>query len=180
MSKDTRITSRYAKAIVSLAQEKGELERVKEDASLIKETCEHSRELALLLASPIVQHTQKINSLEAIFKSKVSEIMIQFIRIVCNKGRANILYDISVAIIQAFNDLKGIQGATVITAVEISDSELANFEKLVKQNTTKQSVTLETKVDKDLIGGFVLNIGDRQIDESVHSKLNDLSVQFSK
>ncbi len=180
MSAESRITSRYAKAVVSLANEQGVLERLKEDAQLLKESCEGSRELFLFLKSPVIKYTKKLSSLEVIFKSQLSDLMLKFIAVVCHKGRGNLLYAISVAILKAYNELKGIQEATVITAVEITSAELANFEKLVMKNTDKSRVALEEKVDKNIIGGFVLNIDDRQIDESVRSKLRNLALQFSK
>jgi F-type H+-transporting ATPase subunit delta len=51
---------------------------------------------------------------------------------------------------------------------------------LVKELSHKKEVELEEKVDKDLIGGFILNVGDRQIDASVKSKLKALKLKFSE
>jgi len=80
----------------------------------------------------------------------------------------------------AYNVYKGIGKATVVTAVPLDSSLRAEFEKLVKGYSDKKQVELIEKVDPDMIGGFVLNIGDRQIDASIKSKIKTLKLKFSQ
>jgi F-type H+-transporting ATPase subunit delta len=54
------------------------------------------------------------------------------------------------------------------------------FEKLVRKYEDKKQVELIEKVDPELIGGFILNVGDRKVDSSVRSKLKSLKVKFSQ
>ncbi len=180
MSAESRIAHRYAKSVVSLAKNQGELATIKNDADFLKETFEASRELRLLLKNPIIQTSKKLPVLRAIFKDKLGTLMLHFIDIVCKKGRENFLPSIIQEIIREYNVIEGIQEATLVTASELDNKELEKFEELVKKHTELSKVTLEVKVNPSLIGGFILNIGDRQIDESVQSKLNNLAVQFAK
>lgn len=179
MSKDAGISVRYAQSVVNLAQAQNTLEQIKRDAHLFKESCEHSRELRVFLQSPIIKRAKKAAVLESLFKAKVSKLMCGFIRLVCLKGRADFLYRISIQILHTYNEIKGVQSATLLTAVKVSDKDLVRFEQLVLKHTTQKTVSLTPKIVPELIGGFVLNIGDKQIDESIESKLKRLSVSFA-
>jgi F-type H+-transporting ATPase subunit delta len=77
-----------------------------------------------------------------------------------------------------YKQYKNILTAVITSAVGIDKTVKAKVLELVKQ-TTKGEVELVEKVDKDLIGGFILTIGDKQVDASVSRKLNDLRKAFS-
>ena len=80
----------------------------------------------------------------------------------------------------AYNVHKGIGKATITTAVPLDAELRSEFENIVKKLSTTDKVELIEKVDKDIIGGFVLNVGDRQIDASIKNKLKALKVEFSQ
>ena len=73
----------------------------------------------------------------------------------------------------------GFQEATVTTPIAIDDKERKAFEKLVADITGKKPL-LSEKVDPELIGGYRLSLGDRQIDESISGQLKDLKLKFQK
>jgi F-type H+-transporting ATPase subunit delta len=99
--------------------------------------------------------------------------------ILTRKNREPLLPAIAKEFHSAYNIYKGIGKATVISAVPL-DSELrGEFENMVKKLSAKDKVELIEKVDKDMIGGFVLNVGDKQIDASIKNKLKALKVKFS-
>jgi F-type H+-transporting ATPase subunit delta len=75
--------------------------------------------------------------------------------------------------------MQGIENAEVTTAVPIDESMRNQFVAAVRQMTGKAQVELKEKIDPDLIGGFVLRVGDKQVDDSVRSRLNDLRMLFS-
>ncbi|MEJ0055474.1 MAG: F0F1 ATP synthase subunit delta [Bacteroidota bacterium] len=80
----------------------------------------------------------------------------------------------------AYNEYKGIGKATITTTIPM-DSELrAAVEAIVRKLSDKKEVELHEKVDKDLVGGFILNVGDRQIDASIKSKLKALNMKFNE
>ncbi len=180
MSTETRISPRYARAILLLAKEKGQLEALKNDAEFVLETCQKSRDLSLLLKSPVVSSVSKIKTLERVFSTHLSDMMQHLITILCRKEREYLLKSVVENILHQYNELQGIQEASLVTAVELAPAELTRFEKLVTLHSQMPKVALKTKINKDIIGGFVLNIGDRQIDESVRTKLKDLAIQFAK
>ena len=90
-----------------------------------------------------------------------------------NKGRGEIVYATSQEFIREYNEVKGIVKATVTSAAPLSEANLAAMKDVLAKETNAQ-VILINKVDHSLIGGFVVNIGDRQIDASIAGKLNKL------
>ncbi len=175
-----RAASRYVRSLLGLAEEQGALDAVHEDMQLISKTCDDSFELVSLLRSPIVKHDKKKIILDKIFTGKVHKLTLAIIEIVTRKNREALLPTIAHEFHNAYNDFKGIQKAT-ITSTIVLDKELRDeIGEIVKKLGDKKIIELEEKVDKDLIGGFILNVGDKQIDASISSKLKALKVMFKQ
>jgi F-type H+-transporting ATPase subunit delta len=174
---EIRIASRYAKSLIELAQEKGVLEQVNEDMNMFAKTLDQSRDLQLLMRNPIVKSDKKLAIINALFKGKVNDMTLAFFKIVAQKGRESVLVFIAPEFTKQYNVYKGITTASVTTAVPLTE-ELRNElgQRLVAQ--TGQKVELEEKIDPSLIGGFLLRVGDQQIDSSVKYNLNKLRNKF--
>ncbi|AIZ62971.1 ATP synthase F1 subunit delta [Hymenobacter sp. DG25B] len=177
---EQRVASRYAKSLLDLAEERGTLAQVKEDMDLFSKTLEENRDLRLLLRNPIVKHDKKLAILRAIFGGKVSELTEKFLTIVTQKNRESALEFIGSEFRSQYNLLRGVQVAEVITATPLTPALRAEVEQLVRQQAGLQQVELTEKIDASLIGGFVLRVGDRQIDDSVRHRLRKLRSEFSK
>lgn len=176
---ESRVASRYVRSLLGLAVEQGELETVYQDMLLITKVCSGNHDLVVLLRSPIIKHDKKKVILEKIFGGKVSKLTMAIIDIITRKNREAILPAIASEFHVAYNEFKGIQKATITTTIALDDKLKAEIETIVKKLSNRKSIELEEKIDKDLIGGFVLNVGDKQIDASVSSKLKSLKVLFS-
>lgn len=175
---EIRVASRYAKSLLELAIEKGVLEEVHFDMQLFRNTIESNRELELLLKNPIVRNDKKQAILKAIFGARVNEMTNAFFRIISQKNRESNLPAIAKEFHARYNEHKGIVSAEVTTTFPISPEMHQEFVGIVEQITGK-TVELHEKVDKDLIGGYILRVGDRQIDESLSSRLADLKNEFA-
>jgi F-type H+-transporting ATPase subunit delta len=175
---DFRVASRYAKSLLDLAEEKGTLEQVRQDMQLFTKTAEESRDLRLLLKNPIVKSDKKHAILDAIFGGKVSELTSKFFEIIAKKNREAVLESVAAEFETQYNLRKGIQTATVVTAVPLDAALRGQFQQMVA-NKTGKTIQLEEKVDPSLIGGFVLTIGDTQVDDSIKSSLQRLRNKFN-
>lgn len=175
---DFRVASRYAKSLLSLAEEKGVLDKVHEDMLLFSKTVDENYEFKRILKNPIINHEKKLNILNAIFKGKVQPMTIAIFEIITRKNREAALPSIAKEFHHQFNVLRGIEEATVTTSFPLSNDLRSEFKKIVKEISGKD-VELTEKVDENLIGGYILKIGDRQIDDSVISKLKELKLKFS-
>jgi len=176
---DQRIAYRYAKALLELAEEQNVTEKIFEDMSLFSSVCDANRDLRLMLRNPTVTHLKKLTILKAIFGSKVHSITNSYIDIITRKNRENMLEVTAREFVHLYYIKKGIDVASVTTTFELDSALKGEFEKSVK-NITGREVLLEEKVDKEILGGFILKIEDRQLDESVRSKLNELDYRFGE
>ena len=177
---ELRVASRYAKSLLDLAEERGELEQVKQDMDLFSKTLSENRDLRLLLRNPIVKHDKKLAILRAIFGGKVTVMTEKFFSIVTQHNRESSLVFIGDEFLKQYNLLRGMQVAQVTTAAPLDAPTRLQLVQLVREQTGLPKVTLQEQVDEDLIGGFVLRIGDRLIDDSVSYRLRKLRTEFSK
>jgi len=176
---ETRVASRYVKSLLGLAEEQKALEVVHSDMLLFAKIADENRAFALMLRNPIIKHDKKREILEKIFKGKVHNLTLAIFDIITRKNREEILIDIARQFHTAYNEYKGITKGTVITATPLDASLRKELEQIVKKISDKKNVELVEKVDADMIGGFVLNVGDRQIDASIKNKLKELKLKFS-
>jgi F-type H+-transporting ATPase subunit delta len=177
---DSRATARYVKSLLDLAIEKNLVEEVHRDMLFFTDVVSKSRSLDLLLQNPIIKHDKKLAILKSLFGGKVHNLTMSFFDIITRKNREPILKSIAREFHNAYNLYKGIGIASVTTATPLDDKLRSEIEKLVREYSDKKQIELVEKVDPDLIGGFVLNVGDRQVDASIRSKLKTLKVNFSQ
>lgn len=175
-----RVASRYAKSIMDLSIEKGQLEGVFADFKNLAAMGKASRELGNALANPVLGSEKKLKVLKALFDQAASPLTLSFFEIISRKNRESILLDVSREFIVQYHLYKSIQVAEVISPSALTASQRAQLVTLVKQISGMKEVQLEEKINPELIGGFVLNVNDRQLDESLRSKLNALRVQFAQ
>lgn len=170
----TRIASRYAKSLLDLAVEQGSLETVVEDVKTFGSAVEQ-RDLYLLLKSPIVKGSKKKEILHAIFDGKLDKLTIAFFDVILRKGREMYLPEVAAEFMDQYRDLKKISTVKLTTAQPISAEALEAIKaKLLGSDITMESVQIETDVDADLIGGFVVQIGDKLVDASVAHQLSEM------
>lgn len=175
---DFRAASRYVKSLLGLAQEQGVLEEVHKDMQLIDKACNENFELVSLLRSPLIKHDKKKAILYKIFEGKVHKLTLAIIDIVTRKNRETLLPAIAKEFHNAYNDFKGIQKA-IITSTVTLDTEIRNeIVEIVKKLSGKKTIELEEREDVNLIGGFILNVGDKQVDASISNKLKALKLLF--
>ncbi|GGH04571.1 ATP synthase F1 subunit delta [Sphingobacterium alkalisoli] len=173
-----KVASRYAKSLIDLAQEQGSLEVIKDDMEQIVAVIKSSSELQAVLGNPIIKIDKKKSILEALFKDKVRPEILEFFNIMVRKGRSELVYATAQEFIREYNEVKGIVKAEVTSASALSDTNLQALNAKIAQEINAK-VLLTNKVDKSLIGGFVLKVGDRQLDASIAGKLNKLERHFS-
>lgn len=177
--RDIKVASRYAKSLLGIAIEENKLEELHNDMQLINKVCNENRELELLLKSPIVKTDKKEAILEEIFSKNISQITKSFVSIILRKKREGLLPDISNAFIDAYKAHKNITTATVTSAVNLSNQQKETIVKLLEKQG-KENIELVEVVNEDIIGGIILRVGDKQVDESIKRKLINLEMEFSE
>jgi F-type H+-transporting ATPase subunit delta len=174
---ESRVAYRYAKSLLQLAQEKNVLDFIVHDMALFAKVCAENHAFANTLKSPIITPDKKLSILKKIFEGKTNPLTFSLFEIIAKKNRAEYLHEIAVSFAGQYRELKGILSGEVVTPFAINDELRGQFKSLVSKAYGKE-VELKEKVDKDIIGGFILKVGDRQIDESVKNKLQKLKNKF--
>jgi F-type H+-transporting ATPase subunit delta len=176
---ETRVAYRYAKSLIDLSLEKGQLEQVREDMQLVYDTIHASHEFAIMLKSPIIKTDKKQEILKAIFGGKIGIISAEFIEIITRKRREMELIGIAEAFLNQYKKHKQILSAVITTASGLDKNLREKVLQIVKGSTTSE-VVLEEKINKDLIGGFILRVGDQQVDASILRQIKNLDRSFSE
>lgn len=173
-----RLAGRYAKSLVDLSVEKGELENVYKDMQYLQAVTRSNRDFVNVLKSPVISSDKKQSILEAITGGKISELTTLFNRLLIRKGREANLPEITGAFIEQYKQKKQIHGMRLTTAAPVSDSLKQEIVEKVKSQTGIRNIELTAEVDEELIGGFVLQVGDMLIDASIAYDLNIIKKQF--
>lgn len=173
-----RLASRYAKALLDLSVEQGKLEQVFADMHWLQAATSQSRDLVNLLRSPITKLELKAKAIGAVLQNNVSELTQRFVSLLISKNRESVLPEIAPAFIQQYKQHKDIHTATLTTAVPVSSEIRNRIIDKVKQESGYNNIELIEKVDPNIIGGFVLELGDKQVDASIAYDLREVAKQF--
>ncbi|HTF30382.1 MAG TPA: ATP synthase F1 subunit delta, partial [Flavitalea sp.] len=158
--RNPRLAGRYAKSLIGLAIERNELDKVYEDMLYLQSLIKQSKEFLVILRSPVINPDKKKVILESVTNGNISEMVAGFVRLLILKGRESNLPEIIPAFIDQYKVLKNIFVVTLSTATPASDELKQTIIEKVKEATSLQNIELKTIVNEDLIGGFVLQLGD--------------------
>jgi F-type H+-transporting ATPase subunit delta len=173
-----RLASRYAKSLLDLAIDKGQLEKVFVDVQWLAQLLKRSRDFSNLLRSPIIKNEKKEKIVDAVIKGRVSEITSSFVHLLITKGRESTLSEMITSFIAQYKQYNNIYTVKLTTATPINDELKQAITDQIRKTSEMQNIELEMVVDESLIGGFVLEAGDKLIDTSVAHGLRQIAKQF--
>jgi len=176
---ETRAAIRYAKAMLSFAQDKQNEDVIFDDMSLVIATVDQTVALKQLLSSPVVKSDVKQNILTKIFGEATNEATASLIRLLIKNKRLSILDEVAKQYIVLYDQLKGKEVAVVTSAIPLTEALKAQVLAKVTEITGKKAMIKNT-IDPSIIGGFILRIGDVQYDASIANKLSALKQEFTQ
>ena len=174
---DSKVARRYAKSLLGLASERNITDKVFADMQLISSACHANRDLALLMKNPIVSTDKKDAVIKGVFGNKVDALTMSFMDLMTRKGRESYLMGIAQEYINIYKDSIGVKVAHVTTATPLDAATREQVLAIISK-TKGINIELVETVNKDLIGGFILRMGDEQYDASVTKKLRQWKNQF--
>ncbi|MFI1744786.1 ATP synthase F1 subunit delta [Thalassobellus sediminis] len=172
-----RAAIRYAKAVLSLATDQKSVDAVNNDMKLIANTIAGSKDLRDTLQSPVINSTVKKTVLLEVFKAS-DKATLSLIDVLISNNRINILSEVALKYSQLFDQSKGIELATVTTAVALTDALEKKVLAKAKEITGKD-IEVENIIDESILGGFILRIGDIQYNASIANQLSKLKREFT-
>ncbi|MEO5564726.1 MAG: ATP synthase F1 subunit delta [Chitinophagaceae bacterium] len=172
-----RLATRYAKSLIDLANERGELEKVFEDMKWLQAACKN-RDFVNLLRSPVIKPDTKKKIVGAVTEGKLSPITAGFNTLLITKNRESNLPEIITAFIEQYQKQKNIYTVKLTTATPVNEAVKQAITDQVKKSGGFEHIELEEKVDESIIGGFVLQVGDKLVDASIAYDLKEIARQF--
>jgi len=175
---ESRVGSRYAKSLLELAIERNVLDQVEKDMVYFLAVCDASPEFVRVMGNPIIPHPKKKAILDQLFTGKVSDLTLAMFKLITEKQREEYIVSMAHEFAAMYRENKGIELAEVTTSYPLQDEQRVQFINLVAKKTGKK-VELTEKVKPAILGGYILKIGDRMIDESIQSKLTRLKSKLN-
>lgn len=174
--KDSKTASRYAKALLSLANESGKLEEVFADMQSLSATVSDSTDLQSLINNPVIKEEEKLKVFTALFGGKFNEVSMNLIHLLVGNKRETLMNETAEQFIGIYKASKNIVTAEFTSATKLDEIQKKNILSLLKHDGEVETIE---KIDESLIGGFVVRVGDKQIDASIATKFKQLRKEIS-
>lgn len=174
------VAYRYAKSLLELALEQGQLEQVAQDIDLVADTCSASDELRVILKSPVIRPDSKCNVLDKALAGRIGNVVLTFLHVLLRKGREALLYEIALAFQQIHREHNGVVVCKLTVAVEFNTIELQQVQRIITARFPGKTIEIEQVIDPSILGGGIIQVGDLQWDASVRNKLHAIKRTFAE
>ncbi len=164
----------YSEALLNLACKLGEEDSLLSELRGLTSVVEANPEFRDFLSSPLVDATPRKGSLEKMFRNNASDLLVDTLQVLNRRHRLGLLPAISLTYQEAHNALRHLIDVHLTSAIPLSDSQREQVREAVKKKMGLDSHLIE-RVDPSLIGGMVLQIGDRKADASIATELRTLN-----
>jgi len=170
------IAVRYTKALFNLALEKNVLEKVREDMDYVSEAYKISEELRFIIDNPVLKPSKKVQIVKDVFKDS-NDLTKSFIEILIKNRRENLLPFITIDFKDKYLKFKNIETVSFVSAVRVDEKIIEKIKRSIEQSIKKE-IIIDKVENPNIIGGFILKIGDKQYDSSIRKKLNILKQEI--
>ena len=172
----SKVAKRYAQGLLDFTQESGNTESVFNEMKDIVKIMSQSKDLNQFFSTPIIDARKKEAIALEIFKD-FSPVAKNIIRLIIKQGREAQLKNIAQEFINKVEDIKGTQRISLTSASKLSEQ---NIQKIIADSkmVNVSNYDLETIIKPEILGGYILRVGDQQIDASVKTQLNNIKKEF--
>ena len=180
LSSSDLISDRYASALYDLAAEKKTVDPVLEDLTFLQKCILENKDLKLLVKSPLITSSDKLNIFEKILSKKKSSVLTNtFLKVISNNKRFAKLSSIIFQFININSQKRGDIFADVTSADEMSDNQKKDITDQLK-STLGEKLSLNFYVDQKIIGGLIVKVGSKMVDSSMATKINKLRIAMGE
>ena len=159
----------------TVASEQGRMDEFFEAAVGLTEILRTNEDFGKLMSHPKIMQEDKVKIIEETFEGRIPKEMLGLMTLMVTKGRENNFLAVFDYFVELVKEEKKIGKADVKTAIPLSNEQKTAIEKKLLTTTKYESFEMNYEVDASLIGGMIVRIGDRVIDSSIQTKLNNLS-----
>ena len=176
--KSTKSASRYAKALLELAIEQQKLESIESNMSRILAAAKETNEFQVFLDSPVINIDKKVAVLNILF-GEFEPLTLSFLALITKNGRERLITEIAQSYISQVKEFKGIIPISITSARKLDEATKATILAKINASVTG-TLEITELIDESLIGGFIVTMGDKQIDASVASQLARMKQELTK
>jgi len=173
------LAKRYAKAVFDLALETKSLDSIAKDMRLVDTVLSENRILRKLMTNAVIDASKKNKVITALFATHLHELSLRFLNLIIRKGREQYIQGICQAFDNIFMEYRNIMRAEFTSSMP-ADDEIRKTVVAKLQAMTNKEIELKEVVDKEIIGGFILRMGDYQYDASIVNQVRKLRKKFSE
>lgn len=166
---DSKISVRYAKALLQTAIEQGCDTAVRNDMAAILDCINVSNEFKAILESPVITDSKKVDIFNELFSKIFQKLTFDFFKVLVKNKRENFLKIICLDYLEFYAKHKNIRRVKLTSAIAASADVQARVKEIAAANGS--SVELSTEVNPDIIGGLIVQIDDKVYDASVRTQL---------
>ena len=174
------ITTPYAEAFLQVAESRNEVEDIVSQSKEILEIWNQSSDFRDSMSSPVLEIETKKSILEKIFAKEVTPSFMNLLKLLADRQRIGILNSVLERLLELYREQRNIALATVTSAIGLNDDQQVEIMKTVQAVAGTDNLELDLKVDPDLIGGFVINVGSKVIDASLSGQVRRLGLALAK
>lgn len=182
MSAYSKVSTRYANALYSLAVEQSVSDVVLKEMEMFAQTYVMVPDFKAMLKSPVIRYDKKVSAIHAVFPN-LSALTKSFIEKLAKSHREGHLGDIARAYVHLNNEKRGVLVAEVVTAGPLDAELRAQIEQIIRTSpefAKAAQIVFAEKVDPEMIGGFKLTVGDKQINSSFADGIVKLKRAFNE
>ena len=177
ISATSGVAGRYASALFDLADNAKSLDQVAQDLTDFRKMANESPELARLLASPVIGRDVQSKALLALLDAAgIKGLTRSFVGTVSANGRARELVAMASAFLAELANRRGETSATVTSAIPLSPQQIQQLSDSLRSVLGTNKVSVDARVEPDILGGLVVKVGSRLFDSSIRSKLQRLQL----
>ncbi len=177
--KNIKTARKYSNALFESVVEDKIQDKVYNDLLFIFETAGTNPDLLNALSNPVVSISDKKEIADKIFSVHVEKITLDFIYLLIDKNRLNILSEVINQYSYRFNEFNNIVKPVVISAIELEESQKEKIAAKLEYKLTQKAMP-EYIVNPDIIGGLIFEIGDKTIDCSLKTKFDNMKKQLTE
>lgn len=174
-----QVAERYARALFALAHEKDALDEVRQELDAVIQLVSESPVFAKLISSPVYSRVTQAQGVEAVLKTaKFSALTRQFFQVLAGNRRLAILSSIVVAYRHLLAESRNEGIAEIVVAHALSSAQEKHLKEALKKATGHTSVQLDVKEDANILGGMIVTIDGKMLDNSLATKLNKIAASM--
>lgn len=177
--REHKISERYARSIFGIAEEQKTTEEVFKDMLFIRDVLDISKDLSVVLSSPVVKPDKKQSIVVEIFNGKISKLTLSFLSLLAKKQRIKLIENITYEYENLYNLLNNRINIDITSAIELDDKVKNNIIEKINQFSQKTSIP-NYKVDDKIKAGIKIQVEDWVYDATLENRMEALYNRLAK